>query len=365
MIYKIDVKNVAHKRWIKFGLLTHNNLKSDKENITGFSKISKCVTTNINYFDNYSHKKDYETSFVSLDAASFLGRTYTNTLEIIDRKKFKCIYIVGDLGAKNIPFFDFDNLSLLYDQSKNNSFSTLNKIFHDIKFFEGMKSGIFPSALYFLKDVTSHPLEVKKLIFNTDFDKKKYIFAGQNGTHSIYNIFDQHECLESIQKTNRIKISEILNEYINDISKDTSSLDISEIIINITNQLIEILENTTFALEQTNFRKYRETIIFKSVFRLCIIRLLDELGVLELIKYPDKYIRIYNSSYYEQYIHIDFGGVNGYEKLYPRVADIIFNKLSYHQLNQDDLKRCQASLEIKNLKRYIDCELALLLNKRK
>ncbi|TRZ76717.1 MAG: hypothetical protein D4R94_04365 [Chitinophagaceae bacterium] len=351
MKYKIITNNAPHRRWIKFGVLTqqNNDYSNYKVNRQKPSTEHHLILKN----EDNAIENDLK-SFVSLDAADFLGRDFIKLTTSLSTRGFSNVFIVGDLGVSESPIPTLDNVVLLYNQNNANDIKKLYKSLHSNTLYENFSNGIYPGFFYGTKDLLKHPLKVSKLLFEKN---NLILFAGQDGSHSIYNIFSKHT-----KEPNNLqsKVKNILDKLSNEIVNEPSVTNASNSIIKGVSEISFLLENTPYAIEQTNLKVQRETIIFKSLFRFILIRLLIKQGLITIIKYPEEYIRIYNSNWYNRHTFIDFGGVNGYEKIYPRVADMIYNQLPFVQFDQEEMKLCQQKNSIADLASFIDVQMDIL-----
>lgn len=335
---KIKIHNLSQRRWVLLGLSTHHDSFTTKKTIV--DKAYKLITG-----------KKY--SLVILDAISVLGKNYDEFCNQIIKKEPNTIYVVGDLFFKNIPILSDKFAKLLFNQKyleKNIQFLHFSKL----PFFIKIANGALPNITYILKDIFKYP----KLTLKVASASKMILFAGQSGKHSILEILKLHSSSNDLDKANT-KIESIFNQ-LEDKIQDTNIDSLGQAIIEAFRLLSAILEKFTYAVLQPQFKLQRDIVIFKSILRYAILLSLQKQGKIYLIQYPNSYLSLYNTRLYKKHLFLDFGGINGYEKVYPRMADIIFNRLKYYQFNQNNMEECQYSLNANKLNNYIQQEITSL-----
>jgi hypothetical protein len=346
MNYKINVDNYAHKRYINYGLKTHDYNRTEQEDLINNERIS--IVTTITEKKNVKIQQ----SLVVLDSASILGKHFVGFTKMLENNDLVSIYIVGDTCFESDYIKSKTNIKLLYKQGINNVF----EVFDSHGLFKYFINGNLPGIVYFCRDIVKQPRIVYKILTKS----KSILFAGQDGESSIKFLLSSHiensENLEIIQQRLSLSLKNISSK----INKFTTIKSISKHIIELTSEFSDIIEKTDYALDQKFFKEQRMTILFKSFFRFFMIKYMESKEILTVIKYPKEYLRIYNSKFYNRNYFIDFGGVNGYESLYPRMADIIYNQLQYFQFNQDELRLCQLELDTNCLETYIKTQIGLL-----
>ena len=334
----------AHKRWIYLGLLSQN----DKNCFT--QKPIKIVTTNKILSSN-----DNSISFVLLDGINAIGKNYSQFIQLLESNSFKEIYVVGDAILNNSFFKKYKNIKLLFYQD----FYHNKDVFKKLTIGKRIKYNILPGLFYFAKDVINNSSFVLDLIKMP----KTILFAGQTGKHSVVNLFINH--IDNDFEESKLYFDNYIEACFNDCDKSIENNNTIEnlvtIIIETSNKLKTKLDETKIAIDQTEFEFERYTVIFKSVLRFVIISHLKHLNLLKVIPYPDYYVRLYHSEFYRKHLLIDFGGVNGYESLYPRTADIILNNLHFYQFDQNNMKLCQQNLNSSVLSNYLTKELFKLI----
>lgn len=360
MNYKILSETGARRRWIKLGTLTRRieDEYLDKPSC-GQSKASLhyLITALDALAPNIEQGREL-ISFVSLDSAFFLGKSYESLTNAVNSHCFSSVYIVGDLGVSNNPIPHIPKAKLLYSQEYSQNGEKLYASLHAHDLWEGIVHGIYPGVLYGCKDLVMHPLRVAKLLSS---ESKLILFAGQDGTYSIQNLFMQHDdnALSNAAMW-RANVNGILKRLSGEMEIQPSVVGAAELIVAGTSELTELIENTKYAIEQGYLKEQRCTVLFKSVFRFVFLRLLVRMNLLTIIAYPTEYIRIYNSNLYNRHLFLDLGGINGYEPIYPRVADMVYSGLVYFQVNQQGMQSCQQNLSIDQVARFIDCNVTQL-----
>lgn len=357
MKFKLLCNSAPHRRWIKFGLLTHCFDGDDvlKKPCVRNNRILNYLTMDLANFKSIKDNGDTFKSFIALDAANFLGKNYDRLTNALESDEISAVYVVGDLGVMNNLVPHLPKVRLLYNQKYSADLHEFYSVLHSMSYYEAAAYGVYPGFFYGCKDIASHPSKALSLMFSRE---KKVIFAGQDGRHSIYSLFLQHE-EESLHKDKNLqfKVESVINRLLSDVESQPSVENAANLIVNGTMELSSILENTEYAKTQDLFKSQRKTVLFKSIFRLVMLRVLSLKGLLTIIDYPAEYLRIYNSNFYRQHLFIDFGGANGYECIYPRVADMVFNRLSFFQFDQDGMLSCQDNLLADGLAVYIDGQL--------
>lgn len=342
--YKLLLINNSQSRWIHLGLFTHFLAGSLQV------KPGSIITT-----DNQSSGKSTTKSLVIFDAMNLMGRDYKMYESCCNKNIFENIFVVGDIisDIQNIPICH--KLQLLFNQGKCSQVNTLTKTFQSIPLKDRIRYKIFPGFIYAIKDLIKHPIVVLSLICK----RRTLLFAGQNGIHSLNSILLKHkkENNPEEQRMTREVIEIHLSQCRTNIHHSSTSYDLSEEIINTHNIIMKELESSHYAVEQPFFHQSRETVVFKSVFRFVMIDYLEKKGLLTFIEYPKQFIRVYNSKLYKKHLLIDFGGVNGYESLYPRIADINCRGLKSFQFNQSKMKHCQTKMNCLQLSDYLKSQL--------
>jgi hypothetical protein len=341
-----NFKSNAHIRWTYLGILTQREFFSDFHNTSIF------ITENPQDNTENSDKR-----LIIFDAMSLLGWRFEYYDKIFKANIFSTIYVVGDIITKVDEFISYHNVKLLFRQDITQTNEPI-KMWQQISILSKIKYRILPCVFYALRDILNYPFEIIKLLRQ----KRTILFAGQTGIYSIINLFHCHTDKNNSEECNRI--TDFIEERLckNNYSfVDTENL--ARTILFEFEILKEELEKLKYSIIQPNFKYCREVILFKSIFRYFVILFLQKKGYLTVISYPKMYIRIYNSKLLKKHLLIDFGGVNGYENIYPRMADIIYNKLDYFQLDQLMMEQCQVAMNLKVITKYLECELANLLNK--
>lgn len=343
----ILTNNSAHRRWILLGLKSHQ-----------YNSINK--TTSIHYITtNCDEVNNRPISLVLLDGVDLIGRNYEKTKTLIYSGRFDNIFVVGDICIKSKLIENQNIIKLLFKQQSTED-SILRIVDLRIDFFSKIKYNIPLDFLYPLKDFFSHPKIISKILFQP----RTIIFAGQTGKYSILEIFQKH-----------IHANDDIHIYINYLESIFSNLsmmitceikfeELASYIINAHFEILAKMDDTYYARLQPFFKTERNTVIFKSIFRFVILTFLQKKDLLFLITYPESFVRVYNSNLYKKHLFIDFGGVNGYESLYPRTADLCFNKLDFYQFEQEGMKTCQLNLNIEDLSLYIETQINELIYKK-
>ena len=172
--------------------------------------------------------------------------------------------------------------------------------------------------------------------------------------HSIFRIFNEYTIIDKIELG--VNIEDLLKNITSVLSID----EISDIILTLHTLLLKILEDNYLSKNYLIYKNEIGIVIFKSVFRIILLKYLDRMGLLIFIEYPKMYLRIYNSKLYSKFKYIDFGGNNGFEKLYPRTADLKSTGIEYFQFDQNKMKNCYSNLLKINLCKIIEDDLTKL-----
>lgn len=333
----------AHKRWIRFGLASHKGLNL-------FSEFSnKIFTTNKSLVI-----RNKQCSLVVLDGINLIGKNHTFYKDILESNLHDEIFIVGDAILNNTYFNQFKNIKLLFYQDFRDNKDVLQK-FKNINIYNRFRYNILPGFFYFAKDFINNPVFVSDLIKMP----KTILFAGQTGKHSIISLFLNHitEDYEKEKVSFEHYVDNCFKRCDNQIKSNNSIDNLCNLIIETNKEIKLKLDKTELAKLQPSFEFERDTVIFKSVLRFVLITHLKYLNLLNVIPYPGFYVRLYHSKFYRKHMFVDFGGVNGYETLYPRTADMVFNQLNFYQFNQQDMKLCQKDLNFNVLSEFLNQEL--------
>jgi hypothetical protein len=343
----ISSSGAAEKRWVRLGLLTHSRQEPQNEDrmvhrLSAWSSVSS----------SWESAEFEQRSFYFLDAARFLGREYECLKSCLSAEIVHRAFVVGDLGCRAEPITGIPKIQLLYEQIPLSEFRFRVKAFESSGFFHGIRCGLLPSSLYATRDALLHPAAVAKILAM----RPKLLFAGQSGLISMRNLFLQHgDVREWVDR-----VSPVVAQLNTEVRVCGSVEHAAKLMLEYTASFTRLLELTTYALTQEQLKIQRHTVVFKSVFRFVLCNLLKNLHLIINLDYSMGFLRVYQSCIYSKHLLIDFGGVNGYEVLYPRSADMLRSGAVFFQLEQEKMLGCQMELSDRQLRCYIESQLAAI-----
>lgn len=341
MSFKVVTSGPAEMRWVRFGLLTH-----DGESRLGEAAAEGLLTSGVEAPANEA-PLDGRQSFYFMDAARLLGRDLERFAARVAPLSVEHAFVVGDLGCAGGPIPNVGKIELLYHQIGFAEFRRRLRVLEASARAKVKAAALYPRWVYAARDVVHQPRSVLRILMKPP----TIVFAGQSGLDSLRNVFRQHESNEP----EAARAFEAAIEGLEEEAKTCeSSARAAENIIRHSAAIEMAVEATKLAQMQSHLRSQRFTIIFKSVLRFVLLSTMANRGWLINIGYDFGFLRVYQSRMYRRHLFVDFGGVNGYEPLYPRMADIMRSELDFYQLSQPLMHACQMSRSESCLKGYID-----------
>lgn len=270
---------------------------------------------------------------VLLDAVEAIGNCRHEILTALENGWAKDVLYVGNLGLRTSEFLEGRPCDLLFDQTANykdqgsgisrirNRLLTISRGRHDL-YHLGLAS--------FVKDAITHPSRCAELALG----KKRAVFAGRDGIDAVHLLLGSINCPA---KDRNFLLHEIeaagtrsLKASIDDLCCEFARL--------IDTMYRYIVVNSLNEIHQRAMR----CISFKALFRYFCLTHLSNRTDLAFLRYPNCYLRVYESPIYRRHKFLDFGGVYGFEPIYPRTSDLCMSGSAYLQLDQ---KRMRAACE--------------------
>lgn len=328
----------SHRRWVYLGLVSHG----EEARIGEFRPWERVRSADL--------QGGSSPAFYLLDSARILGEGYEHYQALRDEYPKVTVSTVGDLGGSAEIVPGLSDVRLLYEQL---GFAEFRRRVLAAGAGPGNwkpSCGLHPSMLYMARDWVCHPMLTRQVLKQ----KAALLFGGHSGIASLKTLFAQHDggdrgTVEQLDRT--------ITKMASDGARCASAGTAAQLITYHGSKLEELLAGTKYAQRQPHLGVQRKCVVFKSVFRFFFIKLLSAKQTLIHLDYAAGFLRIYQSQLFQDLKLIDLGGVNGFESLYPRTADMVRAGLKFHQINQVAMRNCMQEMEVRLLEKYLEEEL--------
>ena len=263
---------------------------------------------------------------VLLDSIDAFRNVRSRIFDALDRGWLKDVLYVGDLGLRPHELFDGRPCSLLYDQLSNyhREGNLMFQLRARLLTIRRGQHHLYRLGLTSLaKDLATHPVECLRLALGPG----TVVFAGRSGMCGIMHTVASLGC-----------DSQCRDKFFNELQRDLARLDRAPF-EETCREFARLLQKAYRFAEQISHDelsfKARKCILFKSLFRLFCLSLLSRYIKLVVLGYPEYYLRVYESRVYRRHTFLDFGGINGFESIYPRTADLSSNGAKWLQVDQE------------------------------
>jgi hypothetical protein len=297
-------------RSIKVGLTARAQLFGDKPLIASSDhmKLLACRAAN---------KGDTETEYVwaVMDGLFLATPTFVKYSSQGSFDAIKYLYVVGDLGGiDDLRNWVGRELGLLLDAD---TCAPMIRELKDSNPVTRLKFGILPSAVHTLKDQMK---ELRQLRRRPSVVERTALFAGNDGISPVLQMVAT--CVE--EPLTDADVSSIKSSFAATAPEKAGGRNRTTALARRVSRAYETLQ--TFVrcrIERSRNREFRfygpgiSTILFKGVFRYACLQELKSLRLVETIHAP-RNISVYNRAQFNDRLMLDFGGINGFEPLYPR-----------------------------------------------